>query len=433
MIIYKKKMALLGVSLESRNMGVQALGHGAIKTIREIFPDSTVQIIDYGYVRNLYSVWTKNSTVSVELVNLRFSKKLFLKNNVAFLLVLSLIYRFSPKIIKNRIKSSNRWLREICEAELCLALSGGDSFSDIYGVRRLVYVCFPQVIALICRTPLVQLPQTIGPFKKYFSKGLAQFIIRNSSWIFARDQKSFEVASGLCSNKSQKGKIEFCYDLGFVMDAKEPAKLPEIFNGHNKIWNNVIGLNVSGLLSIGGYTRDNAFDLKIDYSKFIVRLIDHIIVDLGMKVLLIPHVMGREDHAESDWIACNGIFSKIEDRYPGMIGFAREDYDQNEIKYIIGECQFFIGSRMHSCIAALSQCTTAVAISYSRKFAGVYEKLGCGDLVADPREKNEEEIVRQIDSIFENKEIFEMRLKRVVPGIKKLIFEKMVGLRKFIS
>ena len=40
------------------------------------------------------------------------------------------------------------------------------------------------------------------------------------------------------------------------------------------------------------------------------------------------------------------------------------EYDQHAIKSIIGRCDFFIGSRMHACIAALSQKipTAAVAI-----------------------------------------------------------------------
>jgi colanic acid/amylovoran biosynthesis protein len=426
-----KKIALLGVSLDSRNMGVQALAHGAIKTVKEIFPDSTIKILDYGYEGKNYSVWTKNGAVPIELVDLRFSKKLFLKNNVAVLLFLALVYRISPRTIRELLKNSNRWLREICETELCLALSGGDSFSDIYGLRRLLYVCFPQLIVLNCRIPLIQLPQTIGPFNRNLSEKIARYIIRRSARIFTRDKESLKAAEGLCPEKSRTGGIEFCYDLGFVMDAREPRRLPLMLKGNAK--KDVVGLNVSGLLYIGGYTRNNAFNLKIDYRQFILQLIDHLIVELGKEVLLIPHVMGRENHAESDWIACQEIYSKIRGRYSERIEFASEDYDQNEIKYVIGNCKSFIGSRMHSCIAALSQTTPAVAISYSRKFAGVYEILGCGDLVADPRQKDEEDIISQIDSIFANMATHEERLGRKIPEVENSIFEKMSRLREFVS
>ena len=46
------------------------------------------------------------------------------------------------------------------------------------------------------------------------------------------------------------------------------------------------------------------------------------------------------------------------------------------MKYLIGQCDFFVGSRMHSCIAAVSQCVPAVSIAYSDKFIGVMATLG---------------------------------------------------------
>ena len=60
-------------------------------------------------------------------------------------------------------------------------------------------------------------------------------------------------------------------------------------------------------------------------------------------------------------------------------------YDQSELKGIISLCDFFIGSRMHSCIAALSQGIPTVGIAYSKKFIGVFESAGVGEFVIDAR------------------------------------------------
>ena len=45
-------------------------------------------------------------------------------------------------------------------------------------------------------------------------------------------------------------------------------------------------------------------------------------------------------------------------------------------KAVIGQCDFFIGSRMHACIAALSQGVPCVGVAYSMKFAGVFDTVG---------------------------------------------------------
>jgi polysaccharide pyruvyl transferase WcaK-like protein len=76
------------------------------------------------------------------------------------------------------------------------------------------------------------------------------------------------------------------------------------------------------------------------------------------------------------------------------------EYDQHEIKGVIGQCDFFIGSRMHSCIAALSQGVPCVAVAYSRKFAGVFESVGMESWVVDAREATNEEAVARILDLY---------------------------------
>ena len=62
------------------------------------------------------------------------------------------------------------------------------------------------------------------------------------------------------------------------------------------------------------------------------------------------------------------------------------EYDQHEIKGVIGMCDFFVGSRMHACIGALSQGIPCVGVAYSMKFRGVFESVGVADWVVDSRQ-----------------------------------------------
>jgi len=81
---------------------------------------------------------------------------------------------------------------------------------------------------------------------------------------------------------------------------------------------------------------------------------------------------------ECDSPVCDRGFEALRDKYPDRIGVVRGQYSPSEIKYIIGSCDFFIGARMHACIAALSQGIPAVAIAYSDKFTGVMQTVGAG-------------------------------------------------------
>mgnify|MGYP001402473369 CR=1 FL=1 len=51
------------------------------------------------------------------------------------------------------------------DAHAVLDISGGDSFTDLYGPWRFRAILAPKQIAIRARKPLIMLPQTIGPFE----------------------------------------------------------------------------------------------------------------------------------------------------------------------------------------------------------------------------------------------------------------------------
>jgi hypothetical protein len=81
-------------------------------------------------------------------------------NNGFLLLFLALLLRAFPLAMFRRwCLARYRALEIISEASLALSLAGGDSFSDIYGFQRLLYVCLPQYLVLAMDCPLILLPR----------------------------------------------------------------------------------------------------------------------------------------------------------------------------------------------------------------------------------------------------------------------------------
>src|SRR5215467_10760818 len=159
-------ICLLGASFETSNMGVSALTAGAVKCFLHRWPAAKVFLLDYSKTGLTYHLEFQGRKICLPLVNMRFSKKFYLRNNIAFLICLALVSRCIPlRKIQQKLTLANECLRRIQEADLVTSLAGGDSFSDIYGLARLLYVALPQLLVLSMRKPLVQLPQTIGPFK----------------------------------------------------------------------------------------------------------------------------------------------------------------------------------------------------------------------------------------------------------------------------
>jgi polysaccharide pyruvyl transferase WcaK-like protein len=115
---------------------------------------------------------------------------------------------------------------------------------------------------------------------------------------------------------------------------------------------------------------------------------------------------------------CEALYRNLKSKYEARLYLARGKYDQSEIKYVIGLCDFFIGSRMHACIAALSQYIPTVPVAYSKKFIGVMETIGVESYVADPRTMDEHEILRTVNRAWADKDNIRRHLEGKIPEVK---------------
>jgi polysaccharide pyruvyl transferase WcaK-like protein len=405
-------------------MGVGALFMGAITCIKHAWPDAEISLLEYDDRPKTFECRIDGAIVSVGMIALRFSKKFYLSNNIAFLLVLSFILRLLPLgDVKNRIIRKNICLRHMHDADAVLSIAGGDSFSDIYGMGRFFYIALPLLWAITMGKKLVLMPQTIGPFKNLFACRIAAFIMKHSALVYARDNESL-VYAHLLMGSSNASKAHFCYDMGFVLSPVKPVTPALEGIIADKREKPLVGLNISGLLCVGGYNHDNMFGLKVDYAELIRSLIHYLLDEKKTMVLLVPHVFGAVD--ESDVSAANRFFDELTGRFGAELLLVRGDYDQNEIKYVIGQCDFFIGSRMHACIAALSQSIPAVGIAYSRKFAGVMRSIGVEELIADPRKSSKDEILELIGEALGSRDYWTRLLTERLPYIKNTVLNLLV-------
>jgi polysaccharide pyruvyl transferase WcaK-like protein len=421
----RRKIILLGATFATGNMGVHALTVGSITAALEESPSAEIYLLDYGKKREIYEVQLGLRTISVPLLNMRFSKKIYLSNNVAVLLALAVLLKIIPfGGLRAKFRRSNPFLRQIAEAETIGSIAGGDSFSDIYGVQRLLYCCLPQLLVLLSGRRMVLLPQTLGPFKGRLARILAKYILKRADLVYSRDRRGLEEMKALLGRDFDDMKFRFCYDLGFVVDSRRPGHmnldgLKEGAQGRPF----VVGLNVSGLLYMGGYTQHNMFQLKIDYKSLVDSLIRSLVEKYKASVLLVPHVFGpKSQNAESDQAVSEEIYKELSSKYENKLFLAPGNYCVNEIKYIIGLCDFFIGSRMHACIAALSQNIPTVSIAYSEKFKGVMETIGVDNYVADPRIMNQKEIFEVIDRAWEERIKIRQHLEKKMPEVKAAVF-----------
>ena len=415
-------ICILGATFNTANLGVSVLAAGAIRCVLHKFPDANIIQLDYAKDGSEFKFSYAKQMVNIRFVNIRFSKKLYLSNHIAKLLLLAVIANILRPVagIRRKLLSVNPWLQQVFKADLVVSLAGGDSFSDIYGLTRLIYVSLPQILAIVLGRRLVLLPQTIGPFQYRFSKMIARFILNRAEIIYCRDRASVKSTRALLGLSELDKKVRFCYDVGFDVESRPANKLTIVgLSPERNSTETLVGFNVSGLLAIGGYNQNNMFGLAVPYEHLVLKLISFLIEKHSATVLLIPHVFGSS--TENDVAACERIFSLMQATHPGKIGLLCGVECHDEVKYVIGTCGFLIGSRMHACINALSQNVPAVSIAYSDKFAGVMESIGVSDLVVDPRVMNEDEILRVVDQAYRERLRLRRELGAKMPFVKQTI------------
>lgn len=264
------------------------------------------------------------------------------------------------------------FLSQIRQCDVVLDIGEGDSFTDIYGLERYAHLTGTKFATWLLGRPLVLSPQTIGPFNGAATHAVANFMMRRCRRVFARDHLSMEY---LETNKINNA--DEAIDVAFALPYRnEPiAKTDKVR----------VGINVSGLLYHGGYTRNNQFGLSLDYAALTHAMLDWFYARPDCEVYLVSHVVPATLEVENDHL----VSQTLKALYPN-VHVVDKFISPIDAKTFISTMDFFVGARMHACIAAFSSGVPVVPLAYSRKFNGLFESLDYpyfGDCKKDSHEK----------------------------------------------
>ncbi len=414
------KVGLLGACFDTGNMGVSALAESSIKLVLNRWSDAQVTLVGSTVEPQEHRLLLMGKELSVKTLPIRFSKNLCLPTHIFWYAFYGFLAKLMPRTwFKKKLTRRNPYFKTLYEMDIVLDITGGDSFSDIYGMKRFFLGFLLKWLMLFLGKPFILLPQTYGPFKRKLARMLARRILKRAGMVYSRDRQGLDYTKNLLNIHTENGKLRFAPDVAFVLDPREPqtmdiGSLSDVRTKDSV----VVGLNISGLLFSGGYTRDNMFGLQTDYQGIIESVVDYLLTDDRTLVLLVPHVFRPDWPEEDDPRACQQMYAKLKEKYRGRIFLTQGTYNQNEIKYVIGICNFFIGSRMHSCIAALSQSIPAVGIAYSKKFKGVFDSVGLEHCVAEVYQCDKDELLSIVKKAFENRDQIRTQLNNILPDVK---------------
>lgn len=323
-------IGLCGLEFNSENLGCAALSYAFLSVLRQIELKKSIKF-------NIYVI-----TQEKEIDN----------NNEMFKNIHFIQYKLKD------ISSINNVAKVFKNCDYVFDFTAGDSFSDIYGIKRFLKISLLKFMANR-HSKLILGPQTYGPYKSKISHILSRNIIKNAYMVYSRDNMSKEYA-----DKLTKKDIKEVIDVAFLL----PYNKSEKFSDSNGKVN--IGINVSGLLWNGGYKKNNQFALTVDYKQYCISLVKWLLCN-DYIVHLIGHVNCKDYAIEDDMRACNELNNIV----GGKCYISPVFINPIEAKTYISRLDCLIGARMHATIAAISSECAVIPFAYSRKFNGLYNSI----------------------------------------------------------
>lgn len=259
--------------------------------------------------------------------------------------------QLSGKVVLKGLLTGSRTLRaEMSRYDAIIDTGAGDSFTDIYGPKRLAIMVYTRFAAKKSNIPVIFAPQTIGPFSTVWGRLMARHSLKTAHTVMARDSTSMEFARKV-------GLPADCLatDMAFALDKPTEA--------HARQGADIV-LNVSGLLW------NSDAHLPREKYRVVTREIINGLISSGRSVTLLAHVL-ENPSIDNDTSVVRDLaseFSGLLDVYiPG---------DLTEARSFIAGSKVVIGARMHACLNALSLGVPAIPLAYSRKFAPLLEDVG---------------------------------------------------------
>lgn len=380
------RVALFGVSAGNPNLGLHALMHAATAELHARLPGLEPWIFDDGMGVRPGRLPLADGAVDVVWCGARLSRRVHRPESYANMRTAAALGR-----------PDNQAVAALRGCAAVLDASGGDSFADLYGPKRLRTVLAPKRLALQLGRPLVLLPQTYGPFASASAKRRAARVVRQADMAWARDRESYEVLVDLAGPDHDPERHRAGVDMAFLLEQhRPPAGDADRRGWFDQDDRPLVGINVSGLLY--NHAHQGGFGLTFDYGVVMRELVSRFLEQTDANIILIDHVLARhaDDRVEADAAASADIMARLDERHRARVGRVPPGLDACETKWIVARTDWFCGARMHATIAALSSGVPAAAVGYSMKTRAVFETCGVGAEVTEVAGLDDHDVVEQL-------------------------------------
>jgi len=392
------------------NKGAVAMLKCIINGIKEKHPDANITVTSKFLSNGLYK------TDSFPIVNILFDSEQELDIALIKIWVWWILKKIGIKV--DRLLRNNV-TQTYLNSDLIISASG-ISFTDEFGLINIYHFSKFIQIPLLLNKPVIKFTQSIGPFKTRYNKMLAKLTLKNVNVIMARGEQSF---NNLKSIGIKKNTIELP-DIVLTMEAHKSQSAQDC-------------LTLLGEATIVGITPNivcKNLAPNNHYEMVLTGLCRHILEKhKNVKILLIPHSIEEGSIGKNDDMSiCKNIANNIKDDKRLLVENV-VNYEPEELKWLISNFDFFVGSRFHSLIESVSSCVPSMAISWNTKYNEMMNWVNLKNNVI-PIEKLElNNVVNMFNNHFNNRTKMKAHLEKVLPDVKEDAYKAINIINEYLN
>lgn len=390
------KFAITGIT-GLRNRGVEALVSPSIEQLKKHVDGADINVLtrtpDYDRLR------LNKLNVNCVLDELSFTNPGRLDR----------IYGNYPKLFESKLKSG----ADAIMAASGVIASGGDVFSSDYG--GLERHLRPLELALKSDVPIFFLAQSIGPFKSNLEIEAWKKVAERAKLITVREKISYDYLTKTLNHSPEQ--VVQTADPAFLLQPTPSERVNKLMDSYGiDRGQPKIAVSISQ-----GITHFSGCDYEGHLAAW-QNVIKGIVSEMGIQILLIPHVQATYA-SNDDRVAASNLLRNI-DFHP-RVKLAGLDHTASEFKGLIGACDMVIAERMHAAIAGLSSGVCTLPVGYSIKAEGIMndlfgkEYVKENDLLISVQDfLDSEKAMTCVRKSWENRADVSHRLKERLPEIR---------------
>lgn len=364
----KKSLKILMILIHStQNAGDLALLEVSIYLLKRNFPDAEF-IISANYPNE---AWYKIHDYQVVpsptyLVGKSQNDPAFLQL-VKFLLGWIFALMFRLNLLNDKVPGNWKELFKAYEtSDMVVAVPGNQFFSTGYLGWPFPVTLMSVALAHFFGKPLYVLPQSIGPFRRWWEKTLICWAYSRAKHVFLRDHISLETAWYLGLPKE---KVSYAPDPAFALSPAPKEQARELLRSCG--WDpEVSSLGVTVIAPLGRSLNQKQVET---YYRVLSEALLHFALEHNLQIVFFTQVTGPTT-PEDDRIPTFSLYQKVRSQVKAC--FVEGTFPPSLLKACYGEMDLFLASRLHSGIFSIGMGVPTIFIGYLSKTRGVLQALG---------------------------------------------------------